>query len=86
MAEGRIMASASYDGTLKLWDLASADRPSTGGETTAALEVESPANHRHGGSEGGGGANGGANGGGLGEGDDVCNLLFVCGNRGGGLR
>ncbi|CAM9710516.1 unnamed protein product, partial [Ectocarpus fasciculatus] len=26
VAEGRIMASASYDGTLKLWDLAAADR------------------------------------------------------------
>lgn len=30
VAEDRIMASASYDGTLKLWDLASADRAGSG--------------------------------------------------------
>eukprot|EP00903_Cladosiphon_okamuranus_P010963 g10354.t1 len=50
VAEDRIMASASYDGTLKLWDLASADR-------AGSVAVAGTAGARGRGGEGGG-ANG----------------------------
>lgn len=62
------MASASYDGTLKLWDLASSDKASNGGETTAPVAVVSPEGERHGGLGGEGGTRGGANRDGSGEG------------------
>ncbi|CAM9252919.1 unnamed protein product, partial [Ectocarpus sp. 13 AM-2016] len=46
VAEGRIMASASYDGTLKLWDLAAADRARNtdkGGREAAAAAAAAAA-------------------------------------------
>lgn len=83
------MASASYDGTLKLWDLAAADRARNadkGGREAAAaaaarrMEVggRDQEDHRRGdlGGQGEGGA-GEANGGGTGDGGGV--RLVFCG-------
>ncbi len=59
VAEDRIMASASYDGTLKLWDLAATERPS-GGMGAAAAAAAAAARMEAGGGGREGARHGGA--------------------------
>jgi len=74
------MASASYDGTLKLWDLAATERPSGGmAAAAAAARMEAGEGSQEGPRHVGAAAveEDGVAGGGGGEGIDDCRALFL---------